>query len=218
MEIKAIILDCDGTMFDSERLWWDVWYEIGKSAGVSVPEDFLIRITGATSGKENTIQEDYPEVMGISSTVRKIGRERLDQIMKERSDIQKPGLSKLLDYIKEKQLKVAVVSNSETSHVHGLIQTTDYIDLFDCVVCREDVNQGKPNPEGLLKVAKQMQVNPENCLVIEDSKLGTLAAKNAGMHRIYIKDLVPKDEELQSYIEYELNDLTEVISFLEKNY
>lgn len=216
MRIDAVILDCDGTMFDSERVWWDVWFEVGKKHGVKVSEDFLIMITGATPRKERNIHTDYPEISIISKEVRETGQKIFKKIYQERINIEKPGFAKLMEYLLDNDYSVSVVSNSATSHVHGLIDTTAYADKFAAVICREDVNNGKPDPEGLLKAAAAMNVKPENCLVIEDSKLGTLAAKNAGMPRIYIKDLVPKDEELNSYIEYELNSLDEVVSFLQK--
>ena len=216
MKIEAVILDCDGTMFDSERIWWDLWYEVGAAENVVVSENFLIDITGASPQKEASIQKKYPEILSIMPLVREKGIQLFNRIIEEKVNIQKKGLHQLIDYLHNNKIKIAVVSNSSKAHVHGLIQTTDYAPLFDVIVCREDVTHGKPNPEGLLKAAAAMNVNKSNCLVIEDSKLGSLAAKNADMHRIYIKDLVPKDEELESYIEFELSDLLEVISFLEQ--
>ena len=215
MEIKAVILDCDGTMFDSERIWWDVWFAVGKEHNVVVPEEFLISITGSAPNKERNIQEEYPEIMAIAPIVREAGQKQFQKVFTERINIQKPGLDELITYLLKKNMKIAVASNSAISHVFGLLNTTNFVDKLDLVICREDVTNGKPDPEGFLKVAKQLQVEPHNCLVIEDSKLGTLAAKNAEMHRIYIKDLVPKDAELESYIEFELKDLTEIIPFIE---
>jgi haloacid dehalogenase superfamily, subfamily IA, variant 3 with third motif having DD or ED len=215
MEIKAVILDCDGTMFDSERIWWDVWFAVGKEHGVVVPEEFLISITGSAPNKERNIQEEYPEIVGISPLVRERGQKQFERIFAEKINIQKPGLDELITYLLQKNIKIAVASNSATSHVFGLLNTTSFVNQLDVVTCREDVSKGKPDPEGLLKTAERLQVDPHHCLVIEDSKLGTQAAKNAEMHRIYIKDLVPKDDELNSYIEFELNNLTEVIPFIE---
>jgi beta-phosphoglucomutase-like phosphatase (HAD superfamily) len=53
--------------------------------------------------------------------------------------------------------------------------------LFDAVVCAEDITHSKPHPEIFLKAAERLREMPENCLVIEDSKLGVEAAKSAGM-------------------------------------
>jgi len=53
--------------------------------------------------------------------------------------------------------------------------------LFDCIVGAEDIVHSKPNPEIFLKAAAELNVNPSDCLVVEDSKLGVEAAKHAGM-------------------------------------
>ena len=59
-------------------------------------------------------------------------------------------------------------------------------DAFDFIATRDDVERGKPDPEMYLLVARELGVDPTECLVIEDSPTGVLAAINAGMKVIAV--------------------------------
>ena len=76
------------------------------------------------------------------------------------------------------------------------------------------VTKCKPDPEIFLNCAKALNVEPENCLVLEDSKNGIIAAKNAGMISGFIYDTVNKDEQFSHLIDHEFQDLSQVIDYL----
>ena len=78
------------------------------------------------------------------------------------------------------------------------------------------VKLAKPAPDIFLKGAALLGVAANECLVLEDSKQGLQAAKNAGMHSCWIKDMIQVDEEMSENIEYTVEDLSQVISLLEK--
>jgi beta-phosphoglucomutase-like phosphatase (HAD superfamily) len=72
----------------------------------------------------------------------------------------------------------------------------DVTDYFDFVVSSEDVAYGKPDPEIFLKAASGLNVDPDECLVIEDSKLGVEAAKKAGMKCVGYRNPHSGDQDL----------------------
>lgn len=91
---------------------------------------------------------------------------------------------------------------------------------FDEIVCGDDLEKGKPNPEIYLKTCEKLEVKPEEAVAIEDSKNGILAAESAGMQVIMVPDLVEPTEELLTHVDVKLPDLLEVILWLknrEKN-
>ena len=79
------------------------------------------------------------------------------------------------------------------------------------------VRHAKPNPEIFLRGAEEVGVKPENCLVLEDTKQGILAAKRAGMHSCFIPDTIVPDEEMQAAIELQCDSLLDVIDLLEES-
>ena len=76
--------------------------------------------------------------------------------------------------------------------------------------------RGKPDPEIFLLGAEKLGVDPENCLVLEDSKQGIIAARRAGMHSCFIQDTIEPDEEMEEAIEFRRDSLADVIGLLEE--
>uniref|UniRef100_A0A7S4C8M5 riboflavin kinase n=1 Tax=Eutreptiella gymnastica TaxID=73025 RepID=A0A7S4C8M5_9EUGL len=96
-----------------------------------------------------------------------------------------PGIQRLVEHLKAQNVPLAIVSSSSRSS-YELKQgdcpaKRSIFQKVECVVCAEDVVEGKPSPEGYLKAAKSLGIEPGHCLVIEDSLNGVQAAKRAGM-------------------------------------
>ena len=70
------------------------------------------------------------------------------------------------------------------------------------LIAPEDVQRGKPEPEGFLKAAKLLGVPISECLVFEDSPAGVAAAKSAGAHVAIVGDLIPAEEGMLSIVNY----------------
>jgi len=79
------------------------------------------------------------------------------------------------------KIKLAVASSSHKRMIEYVLKKLKIIDLFDSIVGAEDIDRSKPDPEIFLISAKRLNVKPEECIVVEDSKLGVEAAKKAGM-------------------------------------
>jgi HAD superfamily hydrolase (TIGR01509 family) len=79
------------------------------------------------------------------------------------------------------KIKLAVASSSHKRMIEYVLKKLEIIDFFDSIVGAEDIDRSKPDPEIFLMSAKRLNVKPEECIVVEDSKLGVEAAKKAGM-------------------------------------
>jgi len=97
-----------------------------------------------------------------------------------------PYTVNLLRIAKEATCKTALVTMSSRSDVMHVLHSLNIEHLLDLVLTSEDVSQGKPAPEGYLLAAKKLQIEPQECLVLEDSINGVRAAKAAGMNVIAI--------------------------------
>ncbi len=99
-----------------------------------------------------------------------------------------PGAPEALRAAAECKLKIAVVSSSPLAVIRRLVAKLGATDLVDADACvgGDGVRKGKPDPEGFLKAAGALGVDPQEALVCEDSHAGLLAARAAGMRSLFI--------------------------------
>jgi len=97
-----------------------------------------------------------------------------------------PHNVELLHQARRVGCKTALATMSHRDQVQRVLEILDLTDAFELVVSRDDVEQGKPNPEIYLLVSCELDVSPSRCLVIEDSPAGVKAALAAGMRVIAV--------------------------------
>ena len=90
-----------------------------------------------------------------------------------------PGIPESVHAGRKSGLKLGVVSSSSHRWVDGWLQRIGLLDQFDLTVCRDDAPRIKPAPDLYLEAARQLELNPGSCLVVEDSVNGIKAAKAA---------------------------------------
>ena len=216
MEIKAVLFDCDGLMFDTEIIAQQIWRDGARDYGVDLPADFFEHITGA-GGKDLL---EYIGTVPGADTLLKVNRKKrfdLDFWKSIHTDcLNRPGLVELFAWLNENNYKIGICSSSAYDYVTALVNTVSVPLHYDVIVCGDMVTHAKPDPEIFLRGASELGVDPENCMVLEDSKQGILAAKNAGMHRCFIPDTIVPDEIMRDAIEFEAPSLNAVITLLKE--
>ena len=121
-----------------------------------------------------------------------------------------PGLTNVLERLKEKNLKLAIATTAPKENRKFVLEALNMQDSFDIILGEEDVQKGKPNPEIYLKTAGLLKVDPTTCLVFEDSPVGVASAKNAGMTVVGIttshsaEELKDADIIIEDFTELEL--------------
>ena len=90
------------------------------------------------------------------------------------------------------------------------LNKSNFKNLFDEIVCRDEIKETKPNPEIFLKAANKLGVEPKECIVIEDSLAGLKAAYKGNMIPIHVVDLKEADKEMKKYCYKSFNDLNEI--------
>lgn len=186
--MKAVIFDMDGVIIDSEPVYNGIHEKMLRDFGVKeildVPEDY----TGMTnSAVFKIVREKY----NLKHTVEEISAYQLKVILEEFSRLEDEpidGIRDLLALLKEQQIKTAIASSSARKLIETVVKKFNIMAFFDVIVSGEEVPAGKPAPDVFLEAARQLHVSPEDCLVIEDSKNGTIAAKAAGMSCIGFKN------------------------------
>ncbi len=218
MKIKAVLFDCDGLMFETELISQQMWRDAAAEYGETVPQDFFVKITGTHDRlyDPQKIREQMPHFDEIMAKMRR-ARFDMDFWNSIHTDcINKPGLLQLFPWLKANGYKTAICSSSFRNYVETLAKNVSVPLEYDEIVTGDMVEHSKPAPDIFLKGAQLLGVEPQECLVLEDSKNGIMSAVNAGMHSCFIEDTIEPDDEMRAIIEFEEKTLADVIDLLER--
>jgi len=174
---KAVIFDCDGVIVDTETISNDIFTSMLHKLGLDIDEQTLLeRFTGFTNQEtlknaELLLGKPLPESFDSEY------RQRFHAIIHEHLE-PIDGVRELLNKI---TMPIAMATNARRKEMDMKLHKIGLSEKFATRFCVEDVENGKPQPDLYLKAAKALKVNPQDCLVIEDSVAGIRAGCAAGM-------------------------------------
>ncbi|MFD1795927.1 HAD family phosphatase [Paracoccus aurantiacus] len=180
---RAILWDMDGTLIDSEPVHAAAFDESVAALGLSFPPDFHDRLLGRSSAE---VHQAVAEKAGPDFTYQDWMDLKWGHFTRHADNIRRRDSVADIAVAKAREgLPMAVVSNSTADEVELCMQATALNQVIPVRVSRADVQNGKPSPEGYLLAAQRLGVKPENCLVVEDSLVGSQAGLAAGMRVLY---------------------------------
>ena len=221
---ELIIFDCDGVLIDSEIIAHRVCALEMTRIGFSLTVEKSIELFSGVANEDlaDVIRKEYSKSISDS---------KMENILKKiensfSADLKSvPEISQVIDCLEQKQIRKCIASNSMYDYVITALTITGLNSYFnkDLIFSAEMVKRGKPEPDLFLHVTDKLQVNPENCIVIEDSIVGIEAAKTANMPVIgFLGGAHAKNSwYYESIIKMEplfiANDAVELCSILESN-
>jgi beta-phosphoglucomutase-like phosphatase (HAD superfamily) len=181
---KALIFDCDGTLANTLPLHFRVWAETLRSAGVELPEEWYYRHSGISSPElvERVNQDFGCELDPIATTVQK--RQLFHKLISQVQEI--PAVTAVVRQ-HYGNVPMAIASGGERNIVDATLAAINMTGIFDTIVCINDVQRGKPAPDLLLLAAERLEVDPQDCVLYEDSDSGLEAARRIGMAAIDVR-------------------------------
>ena len=212
--IKAVIFDLDGLLIDSEIVSYKIYKEILNQFGHSFSiEEYAQNFSGKTEVKNVT---NLIDTYNLPWTV-EVGLDNVlkveDKFINEGIDL-KTGVKKLLTYLKDNNLKIAIASSSTRDRALTILRQHNIVEYFDEFVFGNEIEKGKPNPDIFLKACDKISENPEECLVLEDSESGIQAAYSANIPVICIPDMKVPNQRYLNMTKAVLSSLEEVIYYL----
>ena len=182
--IKAIFWDNDGVLVDTERLYFLATQRVLATVGVTLTKEqyiefFLVQGKGAWH---------LAAQQGISASA-------IEQLRHERNMLYGKLLSEehfLMDGVRDvlealhKKYVMGIVTSSDPDHFEIIHRTTGLLPYFQFALTSGDYKNSKPHPEPYLKALERSGCRKEECLVIEDSERGLIAAKEAGLRCIVV--------------------------------
>jgi HAD superfamily hydrolase (TIGR01509 family) len=183
--IQAILFDLDGLMVDSESHSLASWNAVLATRGIVLEQAVIDRMFGT---RLIDTAHMLVKLYGLGDQPTALAREKEEyQITHLHGRIKPmPGLFELLDAIDKKGLQKAIASSGVRSYVTAVLEEVGLTKHFATLVTGNDVVNGKPAPDIFLTAAWALQVEPSQCLVLEDAPNGIHAAKAAGMRAVAI--------------------------------
>jgi len=182
---KAIIFDMDGTLVDTEPFNTEIERRQFEQNNLNISEEEHKKYLGtATETMWREISERYKLEKSVDQLIEENHAECV-AYFSELDEIQvMPGLVELLKKLQMRKFPIAVASSSTPEMIDLILTKTHLKNYFNVIVSTQDVGKSKPAPDVFYRAAQLLGIDPEKCLVIEDSKNGIAAAQNAGMNCI----------------------------------
>ncbi len=181
MAFSAVLFDFDGVLVDTEWAIYQAWKRTFEGHGQHLPLEVYTRCIG-TDFNTWSPKIHLEELTGRAFDWHDLDARRQEDIMSDLAhEGPMHGVPEVLEKLGAIGMPTAVVSSSSHAWVDGWLGKLGLADRFRTTVCRGDAPRIKPAPDLFLTAAGQLGVNPQDCLVIEDSLNGLKAAKEAGM-------------------------------------
>lgn len=208
--IKAVIFDMDGVLIDSEPFWRESEIEVFARVGLRLTEAMCretmgLRIDEAVAywhrrhGWEGPSPGEVAErvVGGLIERVRREG-----ELMS--------GARHALAFFRSRGVKMGLASSSSYRIIGAVVERLGLGGEFECVYSAEEEEYGKPHPGVYLTAASRLGVGPTECLAVEDSLNGVLAAKAARMKCVAVPEPSARRDPRFAIADVTLDSLEEV--------
>ncbi|KPK83713.1 MAG: HAD family hydrolase [Bacteroides sp. SM23_62_1] len=192
-KIKAFIFDMDGTLIDNMSFHRDSWLLFCRRHNISfTPEQFHTENHG-------TLNEMIRYFLG-----RDLPDERVEELGREKEKIYREiykdhlreieGLTGLLEKLERMGMKIAMATNGDMTNIDFVLDNLNIRRFFHVITGADEIRKGKPDTEIFELTLKKMNLGSRECIAVEDSTDGVIAARHAGLEVIGITTMHSKKE------------------------
>lgn len=203
----------DGVLTDNKEQDFTAWKRVFADFGIDLSFDGYKAFTGM-KGEEIIKKYIKPKAGDEEATTLTRRKEEyfIEEIKKTKIEPTE-GVIKFLNDLKSNNIKMGIGTAAMEFKAYAILEELGIKSFFDVLVSADKVKKGKPDPETYLKVAEELNLSPEECIVIEDAPNGIEAAKNGGIKCIAIatthekSELKQADKIIDSFDELVINEL-----------
>ena len=190
-EIKGVVFDMDGLMFDSERIVQLAWNQAGEEMGYGRLGDENMRQTIGfhVVRRQEYFYEKYGREFPFEEFKDRY-RSAYSEYVEKHGVPAKKGLHELLECFHRRGVPMAIATSSSFEHARNNVEREQIEKYFTGMITGNMVNEGKPSPEIYQKACELLSVKPEEAVALEDSLHGIVSAQRAGMVTIMVPDLI----------------------------
>lgn len=214
--IKGIIFDMDGVLIDSERESDEAWAWASKQRDADMPKWLIDSFKGAPTHMSEKYFNDYYQGKFDYWDLRGLRTEYIYKNRETNGISVKCGVYELFEYARKQGLKCAVATSTRRESAYRTLNIIGLWEYLDAVAYGDEVENGKPAPDIFLKAAADLELEPSECVVIEDSINGIKAGFNAKIPVIHVPDTMVIDDDIKAMTTVVCKDLNEVVQVLSK--
>lgn len=212
--MKSVVFDMDGVLFDSEQLDHECWLQRAQELSLDDIDSVFYKTIGRTMEATYRLLKDrYGEDFDGEGFI-KLTLGLFDERVEKEGMPLKPYAKECLESLKAGGYRIGLASSTKIDRVTRQLKDTGLYDFFDDIVGGGMFEKGKPDPEAFMLACHNLDVNPSETYIIEDSFNGIRAAYNGGMKPVMVPDLLMPDDEIRSMCHCVLKDLREVAELL----
>ncbi|WKA27691.1 HAD family hydrolase [Bradyrhizobium roseum] len=212
--VSAVLLDMDGTLLDTEKIYFDSLVAALHAHGYGDDAPALCHAMVGLPGPacEAMLLDRYGARFPLTEINRAYVANR-DRFMEAGLPL-KPCTLELLDGLAAADCPMAIVTSSSRRNAERNLSLAGIRARFDTVLTLDDVTHGKPSPDLYLLAAARLGHAPEACVAVEDSNHGVTASHAAGAITIMVPDMTPPTDETRAKCAAVLPDLGAVLAML----
>jgi len=188
--IQALVFDFDGTIADTEWPVYEAYRVAHEYHGLELTLETWVSVVGTADNppvderlRRELGHEPDPEALRLADEHFDRARQGVPLL---------PGVEDLVDRALASGIRVALASSSPMSWIEPHMTRLGLIDRFEALSTVDQVAAGKPAPDLFNLSAQQLDIDPATCLVLEDSRNGFIAARDAGMQCLIVPNKITK--------------------------
>jgi beta-phosphoglucomutase len=189
-EIKACVFDLDGVVVDTAKYHYLAWKRLARELGFYFQEKENERLKGISRLDSLNILLEIGKISLSDQEKEKMADTKnqwyLEYIAMMKPDEILPGVKEFIEELRNKDIKIGLGSASKNAQL--ILNQIEMITLFQTIVDGTRVSKAKPDPEIFLLAAKDLKVDPSNCIVFEDAEAGVESALGGGFRCVGIGD------------------------------
>lgn len=215
MQYKAIFLDVDGVLVDSEKIFNLCWRKAAEQEGYLMSYEQALELRSLDSKLAEKLFVEWYGDQKAYSKIRATRKVIMSEVTKQEPILAKRGVLVFLSLVRNMPIKVIVVTSSPVNRITDYLTSVGIdVTLFDSIITTEQVERGKPFPDVYQLACNTIGYNPRECIAVEDSPNGLQSAHSAGCYTIMIPDLSPYSAKLEPYVDCVVESLDKITLFI----
>ena len=208
MKFKAIFLDVDGVLVDSEKVFNTCWQKAAEQEGYQMTFEQALELRSLDSGLAKELFMSWYGNKNAYTDIRAARKKIMAEMIALEPLKAKAGVKEFLSNIRKLTIKTAIVTSSPVCRITAYL-TSVGIDIksFDAIITTEQVKRGKPYPDVYQYACKAIGLKPDECIAVEDSPNGVKSSHEAGCYTVMVPDLTPLTDDLQKYVHQQYSNL-----------